>query len=121
MVTENLVKAYFQSIHDGDWESYVSNDITYVVLDSADAMKGKDFYLKGAGQFFSLSTALETKQLIIQGNEAAAINRYTLQSLSGAEKQLDVGEFLSFNETGKLTASSIFFDAQTFKEFIGQT
>lgn len=120
MKTEQFAKKYFKSIHDGGWETYVSEAMTYVVLDTTDVMKGKEFYLKGAGQFYSLSTALETKQLIIQDYQVAALNCYTLKSPSGLEMKLDVGEFLSFNDEGKLLSSSIFFDSNSLNKFMSQ-
>ena len=67
-------------------------------------------YLQGAGQFYALSQHLEVKQLLVDGRAVSALNRYRLHSPQGKELELDVAEFLKFDEFDKLVASNIYFD-----------
>ena len=55
---------------------------------------------------------------MVEGREATALNRYRLQSPNGKELELDVAEFLKFDESDKLIASNIYFDTHRFQEFM---
>ena len=58
------------------------------------------------------------KKLLVEGREIAALNRYRLKSPQGNQLELDVAEFLKFDESDKLIASTIYFDTHRFQEFM---
>ena len=101
MDTKTLAESYFNAVNKGGWEDFVA-----------------DVYLQGAGQFYALSQHLEVKKLLVDGREVVALNRYRLQSPQGNELELDVAEFLKFDESDKLIASTIYFDTHRFQEFM---
>ncbi|WP_075202635.1 nuclear transport factor 2 family protein [Streptococcus sanguinis] len=118
MDTKTLAESYFNAVNKGGWEDFVAEHFDYGMCDSQEIRRGRDVYLQGAGQFYALSQHLEVKNLFVEGREVAALNRYSLQLPSGKELELDVAEFLKFDESDKLIASTIYFDTHRFQEFM---
>ena len=118
MDTKTLAESYFNAVNKGGWEDFVAENFDYGMCDSQEIRQGRDVYLQGAGQFYALSQHLEVKNLFVEGREVAALNRYSLQLPSGKELELDVAEFLKFDESDKLIASTIYFDTHRFQEFM---
>ena len=118
MDTRTLAESYFTAVNKGGWEDFVAENFNYGMCDSQEIRRGRDVYLQGAGQFYALSQHLEVKKLLVEGREAVALNRYRLQSPHGKELELDVAEFLKFDESDKLIASTIYFDTHRFQEFM---
>mgnify|MGYP000003170181 FL=1 len=118
MDTRTLAESYFTAVNKGGWEDFVAENFNYGMCDSQEIRQGRDVYLQGAGQFYALSQHLEVKKLLVDGREVAALNRYSLQLPSGKELELDVAEFLKFDESDKLIASNIYFDTHRFQEFM---
>ena len=118
MDTRTLAESYFTAVNKGGWEDFVAENFDYGMCDSQEIRRGRDVYLKGAGQFYALSQHLEVKKLLVEGREVVALNRYRLQSPQGNQLELDVAEFLKFDESDKLIASNIYFDTHRFQEFM---
>ena len=118
MDTKTLAESYFTAVNKGGWEDFVAENFNYGMCDSQEIRQGRDVYLQGAGQFYALSQHLEVKKLLVEGREATALNRYRLQSPQGNQLELDVAEFLKFDESDKLIASTIYFDTHRFQEFM---
>lgn len=118
MDTRTLAESYFTAVNKGGWEDFVAEYFDYGMCDSQEIRQGRDVYLQGAGQFYALSQYLEVKKLFVEGREVAALNRYRLQSPHGKELELDVAEFLKFDESDKLIESNIYFDTHRFQEFM---
>ena len=118
MDTKTLAESYFTAVNKGGWEEFVAENFNYGMCDSQEIRQGRDVYLQGAGQFYALSQHLEVKKLLVEGREVVALNRYRLQSPQGNQLELDVAEFLKFDESDKLIASTIYFDTHRFQEFM---
>ena len=118
MDTKTLAESYFTAVNKGGWEDFVAENFNYGMCDSQEIRQGRGVYLQGAGQFYALSQHLEVKKLLVEGREATALNRYRLQSPQGNQLELDVAEFLKFDESDKLIASTIYFDTHRFQEFM---
>ncbi|WP_317627929.1 nuclear transport factor 2 family protein [Streptococcus sanguinis] len=118
MDAKTLAESYFNAVNKGGWEDFVAENFNYGMCDSQEIRRGRDVYLQGAGQFYALSQHLEVKKLLVEGREATALNRYRLQLPHGNQLELDVAEFLKFDESDKLIASNIYFDTHRFHEFM---
>ena len=118
MDTRTLAESYFTAVNKGGWEDFVAENFDYGMCDSQEIRRGRDVYLKGAGQFYALSQHLEVKKLLVEGREVVALNRYRLQSPQGNQIEFDVEEFLNFLESDKLIESIIYFDTHRFEEFM---
>jgi len=119
MDTEELIKNYFDAIHQGGWESYIADEFTFVNLNLDRVAYGKQAYLEGAGKFFATTTDVDVREMIDKGDKVAVIARYTTRNPKGRTGVCDVAEFLTI-EGDKLTASSIFFDSKALFEFMTQ-
>jgi ketosteroid isomerase-like protein len=117
MRTEEIIKKYFDAIHSGGWESYISDDFAFVNSNLDKVANGKAAYLEGAGRFFRATTAVEIRQMVIEKGDVAVIARYTTRSPKGNAGVCDVAEFLTV-EGDKLTSSAIFFDTKAFAGFM---
>ncbi len=112
MTAEQALQDYIAAIHNGDWEGFVSDGFTTFVVNNVEqARQGKEAYLKGAGDFLRMTTAVNINQKMIDGNQVALIAQYSVRSPKDTEDSCDMAEFLTFDDE-KLTASSIFFDAK---------
>ena len=118
MDTKTLAESYFTAVNEGGWEDFVAENFDYGMCDSIEIRQGRDVYLQGAGQFYALSQHLEVKQLLVDGRAVSDLNRYRLHSPQGKELELDVAEFLKFDEFDKLVSSNIYFDTYRFQKFI---
>ncbi len=79
MTTEQTLNAYFSAIHDGDWQQFIADEMTYG-FNSYDQPQDKKGYLEGAGNFFRATTSVKIMQKIIDGDRVALIARYTVRS-----------------------------------------
>lgn len=110
MDTRELARTYFEAIKDGTWKEFAASDFAYQVQNSEQPLN-KEQFLQGAGRFYSLVQKVEVIQLLVEGDQAAAINRYQLLSPAGKKQSLEVSEFLRFDAEGKLASMAIFFDS----------
>lgn len=119
MTAQETIKKYFSSVHSGGWEDFVADDIQYVFNDMNNVMTGKDIYLQRAGQFYGYTTSGEIKQILTDGDEVALIASYNVNSPDGKSREFSVAEFYTVNDD-RLASASIFFDMQSFGEFMGK-
>ena len=116
MTTKQTILDYFASIHAGNWQDYISDNMAYG-FNSTEQKLNKDEYFQSAGSFYDATTNVELSQLIIEGDKAAVIARYTAQSPAGATQIFEVPEFFTVKD-GKIVASTIFFDGPAFMAFM---
>ena len=109
MSTKEIVRSYFAAIHKGGWESYIADDFTFVSSNLDKVARGKAPVYRGRRAFFRLTTSVEVRQLIVDGNTACAVARYRLRSPKGNVGVCDVAEILTLSD-GKLNSSKILFD-----------
>ena len=112
MTTKQTVLNYYSAIHAENWQDYISDKLAYG-FNSAEQNLGKQDYLQGAGNFFNSTTNVERAHLVVEGDKAAVIARYTARDT----QIFEVPEFLTVRD-GKIIASSIYLDGAAFMAFI---
>ncbi len=117
METKETVKKYFAAIHAGGWEDYIAEDFIYANSFLDRTLTGKAAYIEAGSRFFSSTSSVELKQLIIDGDKVAVVARYTVKSPHGKIQEFDVAEFLNV-KNGMLTSSAIFFDSMGLADFM---
>jgi ketosteroid isomerase-like protein len=117
LFTKEILQQYFDSINKGGWESLIADDIVFT--NGGNRFTGKDAYVEALGRFLRVARSVELKKLIIEGNNACAVASYALQSPKGNTAVCEVAEVL-FVRGGKIASSSIYFDTETFREFIAR-
>jgi len=117
MTTKEIIEKYFDSIHRGEWESYIADDFVFINSNLDKVVNGKLEYVEAGGRFFRATTSVELKQIIVEDDKVAVIARYQLLSPKGNTGVCDVAEILTVKD-GKITSSAIFFDTKAFAEFM---
>ena len=74
---------------------------------------GKGAYLEATKRFFSMITAVEVKDLIVDGDRACALTRYQLQPPGGPAFDSHVAEVFKVRD-GKIASLEIYFDSAPF-------
>ena len=114
MNTRQLIERYFYAVrNEGDWQSMIADDMKFT--SPAGSTVGKQEYLIAASRFFKMSTDLEIKKLIVDGQSAGVWVSYFLL-LNGKRHECLVSEWLEVND-GRLVSSSILFDTLALKNF----
>jgi ketosteroid isomerase-like protein len=119
MPIKGIIEKYFDAIHKGGWESYISDDVVFMNSSLDKAALGKTAYLEAAGRFFKNTTSVEIRQMLIENEKVAVIARYHIRSPKGSAGVCDVAEFLTV-KGDKLMSSAIFFDTKALAEFMAQ-
>jgi ketosteroid isomerase-like protein len=115
MTTKDIVQAYFDSLNQkSGWEAFLADDMTFTSLVSPiKQVTGKGRYLEATKRFFSMITAVEVKDLIVDGDRTCALTRYALQAPGGPAFDSHVAEVLKVRN-GKIVSLEIYFDSAPF-------
>ncbi len=117
MDTRETAEKYYDAIHKGGWESFIADDFVFVNSNLDNIVHGKAEYVDRAGRFFRVTTSVEIRRMIIQGETACVLARYQLRSPKGNRGVCDVAEILTVRGD-QLSSIAIFFDTKAFAEFI---
>ncbi|MEP6729456.1 MAG: nuclear transport factor 2 family protein [bacterium] len=115
MSTKDTVQKYFESLAKKQgWEAVFSDEMVFTSFVSpVKRVSGKAAFLESTKRFYSMITACEVRDLIVDGNKAVALTRYQLQSPAGAGFASDVAEVFDVRD-GKIASLDIFFDSSPF-------
>jgi len=98
-----------------DWVSYLDEQLEFISATSPlRQVAGKETALPGLRRFYSMVTAMQIRELIVEGQRACALTRYTLQPPGGkASFQSDVAEIFAVRGD-KITSFAIYFDTAPY-------
>ena len=116
MSTKSTVEGFFDALMTkADWASYLSDDLVFISATSPlKQVTGKDASLIGLRRFYSMVTTMEVRDLIVEGDKACALTRYTLQPPGGRPPfQSDVAEIFSV-QRNQITSFAIYFDTAPY-------
>lgn len=115
MATRDTIEAYFNSLKQKkDWDSFLSDDMMFTSFTSPiKRVSGKAAYLASTKRFYSMITALEVKEVMVDGDRACALTHYDLQPPGGPAFGSDVAEVFGVRG-GKITSFAIYFDSAPF-------
>jgi ketosteroid isomerase-like protein len=113
--TKETIQGYFSSLKQKKgWESFLSNDMIFTSFTSPiRRIRGRAAYLEGTKRFYSMITAMEVKDLIVEGEKACALTHYELQPPGGPAFGSDVAEVFAVQD-GKINSFDIYFDSAPF-------
>ena len=114
MSTTEVVRQYFAALAQrGSWQSLLADDMAFTShVTPVKQVAGKAAYLQSTSRFFSMITAVEVKDLIVDGERACALTRYALKTPGGGFRS-DVAEVFTVSD-GKIKSLSIYFDTSPF-------
>ena len=115
MTTRQTIEAYFSSLQQKEgWESFLSDDMIFTSFTSPiKRVSGKAAYIESTRRFYSMITALEVRDLMVDGPRACALTRYQLQAPGGPAFGSDVAELFAVRG-GKIATLDIYFDSSPF-------
>jgi ketosteroid isomerase-like protein len=115
MTTRDTLQGYFSSLKEKKgWESFLSDDMIFASFTSPiRRIRGRAAFLQGTKRFYSMITALEVKDLIVEGQKACALTRYELHPPGGPAFGSDVAEVFAV-QNGKIKSFDIYFDSLPF-------
>lgn len=115
MTTTDTIQEYFRKLHDRNgWEACFSDAMVFTSFTSPiKRISGKTAYLEATKRFYSMITAVELKDLMVDGPRACALTRYELRPPGGVAFASDVAEVYGVRD-GKITSLDIYFDSAPF-------
>jgi ketosteroid isomerase-like protein len=115
MTTKDTIQHYFDSLKQKKgWEAFLAQEMTFTNFTTPiKRVTGKGAYLEATKRFYSMITALEVKNLVVDGEKACALIRYELQPPGGPAFDCHVAEVFEVRE-GAITAFDIYFDSAPF-------
>ena len=115
MATQDTIEGYFNSLKQTKgWESFLADDLVFTSFTSPiKRVSGKAAYLESTKRFYATITALEVRDLLVDGDKACALTRYELQPPGGPAFGSDVAEVFGVQD-GKIASFDIYFDSAPF-------
>ena len=115
MTTRDTIQGYFRSLKQKiSWDSFLSDDVKFTSFTTPNKrVSGRAAYLEATKRFYSMITALEVRDLLVDGQKACALTGYDLQPPRGAAFRSDVAEVFEVRD-GKITSFEIYFDSSPF-------
>lgn len=115
MTTRDTIEAYFNNLKQKKgWETSLSDDMVFTNYTSpVKRVTGRAAYLEATKRFYSMITALEVKDLVVDGNKACALTHYKLQPPGGPAFESHVAEVFEVRD-GKIGSFDIYFDSASF-------
>ena len=114
---EIITKYYDQISQKGDWQSIISEDITFTSVGKI--THTKEAYVEATSRFLEVVKSLKINEFIVEGNKACITVEYSLLSPKGNTSSCEVAEVLMVQDD-KIYSSCIFFDTESFRKFMAQ-
>ena len=116
--TREIIQQYYNEINKkGDWQSLISDDITFT--GPGQITHTKEAYVEATTRFLQVVKHLKINEFIVEENKACITVEYSLESSSSKTTSCEVAEVLMVNDN-KIYSSCIFFDTALFRSFMAQ-
>lgn len=116
MTTRATIDDYFKRLEaHRAWEELFADDIVFTMVTSPGrTVTGKAGCIQATGRFYSSVERLNVRQLVVDGDRAAALVRYTIKPANGAARfESDVAEFFEVRD-GRIRSFTICFDTAPY-------
>lgn len=116
MTTRATIEAYFDSVRQRDgWDRYLADDMVFTSLTSpTKTLTGKASYLDATRRFYASIAEVDVRDLVVDGNRACALTRYTIQPPSGLPGfESHVAEHFTVHD-GRIAGFTICFDTAPY-------
>ena len=115
MSTKEIVRRYLDAVGAAEgWESLLSDDAKFTSYTSpVKEVPGKKGFIEATKRFYSKTSSMLVKELIVDGNRACALTRYEVAGGNGGTFVSDVAEVFTV-KGGKVDSLSIYFDTAPY-------
>ena len=121
MATADIIRQFYESLaarRPSCWRD-LADDVVFADASNKLHAEGRDAFIQSFTSFLRAVERVQLQQLIVDGNDAAAVVSYDYVSPSGGKLHQDDAEIWKIVE-GKISALTIYFDITEFRAFMGR-
>lgn len=121
MTTADIIRNFYDSLaHKTDaWQRNLADDVVFADASQRLHAEGRDAFIQSFTGFLRAVERVELRQLIVDGDDAAAVVSYDYVSPSGGRLHQDDAEIWQLAD-GQIAALTIYFDITEFRTFMGR-
>lgn len=121
MVTAEIIQNFYDSLAQKTdaWQRDLADNVVFADASNRLHAEGRDAFIQSFTGFLRAVERVELRQLIIDGDDAAAVVSYDYVSPRGGRLHQDDAEIWRVVD-GKIAALTIYFDITEFRSFMGR-
>jgi ketosteroid isomerase-like protein len=121
MTTADIIQTFYASLAQKTdvWQRDLADDVVFSDAGKKLHAEGRDAFIQSFTSFLRAVERVQLQQLILDGNDAAAVVSYDYVSPTGGKLHQDDAEVWKI-EDGKIAALTIYFDITEFRAFMGR-
>ncbi len=121
MATADIIRSFYDSLAQKTdaWQRDLADDVVFADASNRLHAEGRDAFIQSFTGFLRAVERVELRQLIIDGDDAAAVVSYGYVSPSGGRLRQDDAEIWRVVD-GEIAALTIYFDITEFRSFMGR-
>jgi ketosteroid isomerase-like protein len=121
MATADVIRQFYESLASKTdaWQRDLADDVIFDDASQKLHAEGRDAFIQSFTSFLRAVERVQVRQLIVEGDDAAAVVSYDYVSPSGGKLQQDDAEVWKIHD-GKIAELTIYFDITEFHAFMGR-
>ena len=121
MTVPDIIQNFYESLAQKTdaWQRDLAEDVVFADASKRLHTEGRDAFIQSFTGFLRAVERVHLEQLIVDGNDAAAIVSYDYLSPTGGRLHQDDAELWKIVD-GKIAALIIYFDITEFRTFMGR-
>lgn len=121
MTSEDIIRQFYTSLagKTNDWQQHLADTVVFADASKRLHAEGRDAFIQSFTGFLRAVERVELRQLIVDGNDAAAVVSYDYVSPSGGRLHQDDAEVWQIVD-GQIAALTIYFDISEFRSLMGR-
>jgi ketosteroid isomerase-like protein len=121
MATPDTIQHFYDSLagKTDAWQHNLADNVVFADASNRLHAEGRDAFIQSFTGFLRGVERVQLLQLIVDGNDAAAVVSYDYVSPSGGRLHQDDAEVWQIVD-GKIAALTIYFDITEFRAFMGR-
>jgi ketosteroid isomerase-like protein len=121
MAAADIIRNFYDGLaaHSDAWQRDIADDVVFSDASKRLHAEGRDAFIQSFTGFLRAVERVQLRQLIVDGNDAAAVVSYDYVSPTGGKLHQDDAEIWKVVD-GKITALTIYFDITEFRAFMGR-
>jgi ketosteroid isomerase-like protein len=121
MTTANIIGQFYDSLASKTdaWQQGLADDVVFSDASGKLHSEGRDAFIQSFAGFLRAVERVQLQQLIVDGDDAAAVVSYDYVSPTGGKLHQDDAEIWKIVD-GRIAALTIYFDITEFRAFMGR-
>jgi ketosteroid isomerase-like protein len=121
MATAAVIRQFYESLASKTdaWQQNLADNVVFADASQKLHAEGRDAFIQSFTGFLRAVEHVQSRQLIVDGTDAAAVVSYDYVSPTGGRLHQDDAEIWRVVD-GKIAALTIYFDITEFRAFMGR-